>query len=155
MSDNINSGKLKELESILQKSSDDLNAYLESLQMQQNALIKSNSNELEKSLLIQEKMLNSISENQNTTAFLMETIIKESKLEPKKSGFIGFLECIKHSKNEYIVLYELREKISGMIKKIIETNNKNKILLDHSRNFIKEVVSALTNQGKPVIDRKI
>ncbi|HVO75785.1 MAG TPA: hypothetical protein VMT35_17290 [Ignavibacteriaceae bacterium] len=148
--------KLQELQSIITKNMNDLKSYLEFLQMQQQALIKSNLSELEESLLNQGRILNSIDENQNLTAQLMQNIIKEGSLEIKNPGIRGFLESIKDKyKKEYRNLYDLRLAIADLVKKIIETNNKNKILVDHSRNFIKEIFAELANPAKPVLDRKI
>jgi hypothetical protein len=149
-------GKLNELESIIAKNMDDLKSYLKFLHMQQQALIKSNLPELEQSVLNQEKILNSIDENQNLTAELILSIIKENSLEIKSPGIRGFLEGIKDTyKKEYDILYNLRQTITDLVKKIIETNNRNKILVDHSRNFIKEIFTELSNPAKPVLDRKI
>jgi hypothetical protein len=149
-------GKLNELGSIIAKNMDDLKSYLKFLHMQQQALIKGNLPELEQSVLNQEKILNSIDENQNLTAELMLSIIKENSLEIKSPGIRGFLESIKDTyKKEYDILYKLRQTIADLVKKIIETNNRNKILVDHSRNFIKEIFTELSNPAKPVLDRKI
>jgi hypothetical protein len=149
-------GKLKELESIIAKNMNDLKTYLKFLQIQQQALIKSNLPELEQSILSQEKILNSIDENQNLTAELMLNIIKENSLEIKTPGIRGFLESIKDNyKKEYDILYSFRQTIADLVKKIIETNNRNRILIDHSRNFIKEIFTELSNPAKPILDRKI
>ncbi len=149
-------GKLKELESITEKNKNDLNSYFHSICLQQKALITNNLAELEESVMNQEKILNSIDENQNLTAELMDNIIKENNLEIKTPGFKGFLESIKGIyKKEYENLSALRRTITDLVKNIVDTNNKNKILIDHSRNFIKEIMSALSNQDKPVLDRKI
>jgi len=107
-------------------------------------------------VLNQEKILSSIDENQNLTTELMLSIIKENSLEIKSPGIRGFLESIKDTyKIEYDILYKLRQTIADLVKKIIETNNRNKILVDHSRNFIKEIFTELSNPAKPVLDRKI
>jgi ATP-dependent helicase/DNAse subunit B len=77
----------------------------------------------------------------------------EGNKYPKLNDIILAVE--KNNSNEAKELSKIHSAMKEIVNKIDSAMKRNKILIDHSRNFIKETISALANPSHPILDRKV
>lgn len=147
---------LKQLNNALEVQLENLHNYLDAVERQQKALITINFNELEKSISDQEISLKLISESEMKTEETIKMFITNYKLQVDEPALKNLLERLRNVKNDDVKdLFSKQTEIRDIVQSILRLNSQNRILIDHSRNFIKETVAALVNNKKAIFDRKI
>ncbi|MDP4114713.1 MAG: flagellar export chaperone FlgN [Bacteroidota bacterium] len=147
---------LKQLNNALEVQLENLHNYLDAVERQQKALITINFNELEQSITDQEISLKLISESEYKTEETIKMFIANYKLQVNEPALKNILERLRNVKNDDVKdLFVKQKEIRDIVQSILRLNTQNRILIDHSRNFIKETVAALVNNKKAILDRKI
>lgn len=147
---------LKQLNNALEVQLENLHNYLDAVERQQKALITINFNELEKSISDQEVSLKLISESEMRTEETIKMFITNYKLQVDEPALKNLLDRLRNVKNDEVKdLFTKQTEIRNIVQSILRLNSQNRILIDHSRNFIKETVAALVNNKKAILDRKI
>jgi DNA-binding transcriptional regulator YbjK len=147
---------LKQLNNALEVQLENLHNYLDAVERQQKALITINFNELERSISDQEISLKLISESEMRTEETIKMFITNYKLQVDEPALKNLLERLRNVKNDDVKdLFTKQTEIRDIVQSILRLNSQNRILIDHSRNFIKETVAALVNNKKAILDRKI
>lgn len=147
---------LKQLNNALESQLENLNSYFNAIERQQKALISINYNELEQSISDQELSLKLISESESRTAETIRLFITNYKLQVDEPILKNILERLRNVKNDEVKgLLHKQQAIKDILQNILRLNTQNRILIDHSRNFIKETVAALVDSKKAIFDRKI
>jgi len=147
---------LKQLNNALEVQLENLHNYLDAVERQQKALITINFNELEQSIADQEISLKLISESEYKTEETIKMFIANYKLQVNEPALKNILERLRNVKNDDVKdLFVKQKEIRDIVQSILRLNTQNRILIDHSRNFIKETVAALVNNKKAILDRKI
>ncbi|HEX2982469.1 MAG TPA: flagellar export chaperone FlgN [Ignavibacteriales bacterium] len=143
----------------LQEQEKNLTNLNETALHKQKALVSSDYEELQKTIVVEEKLLLNI---QSAERMRLEAV----KVIREKYSLSGDVVKVAH------VIENLRNKIElqqlenltvleARIKELIKTanvlNQKNKFLIDHSRSFIKETILSLLGEQKKhaLLDRKI
>jgi hypothetical protein len=151
--------KINDLLSSLKNNRENLASFLKVIEEQKKSLIENDNKLLEEAIIKEEKLLNLISTQQNKIIILLKDLSDELHLSiegnklPKLNDIILAVE--KDNGNEARELSRIHIAIKELVKNINTAMKRNKILIDHSRNFIKETISALTNPSHPILDRKI
>lgn len=146
-----------DLINVLNKQHANLEAYLEAIGLQKQAIINSNTAELEASIKQQGELLHNIEVLKKEMFNVIKGLSTKYSLEPspsKLSEFVSTLEKKKGIRTE--PLQKFQNSLRKLIGKIISANAQNKFLVEHSMNFIKETISALVGENKrSLLDRKI
>ena len=146
-----------DLVNVLNKQHANLEAYLEAIGLQKQAIINSNTAELEASIKKQGELLHNIELLKKDMFNVIQDLSAKYSLEPspsKLSEFVSSLEKKKIIRTE--PLQKFQNSLKKLITKIISANAQNKFLVEHSMNFIKETISALVGENKQsLLDRKI
>lgn len=142
---------------ILKKQDENLRNYYKALLEVQEASVKSDVELLEKAIQHQEQVLTDIRISEKQRLELFEKLQKQYlKVEfTKMSELIELLQGrVPDDKLDEIV--KLNESIKQNIIEVQQLSETNKFLINHSRNFIKEILtSILEDKNSHLLDRKM
>ena len=151
--------KINDLLTSLKSNRASLESFLKVIEEQKNSLVKNDNKLLEEAIIREEKLLNNISSQQSKIIVLLKELSEELNLNiegnkfPKINDIIQAME--KKNRQEAGELSLINASIKDVVTKIDTALRRNKILIDHSRNFIKDTITALAKPSQPILDRKI
>lgn len=146
---------MNELEQILYSQYLNLSNYLAVAGEHQRALVNINLKGIEESVSKEEKLITTIEETEIQKQKEIVALAKQNSLTLRNYSLSELLESPTLNNNRSKI-FELRDSIKEVVKKISLINEQNSALIEHSRNFIKQTVGNLAKMGnKPVLDRKV
>lgn len=153
----VNFMKTNELISALEEQEESMKHFLNCTINKQKAIVKNDMAALHDSLVNEEKLLTKIEINSKKVTSAIEDLAEEFGLELKKNSLSEFLnEVNDKSEINVKVINLLRNSIKDLIGKSSRINEQNKILIEHSRSFLRETISMLIGLSKrPLLDRKV
>jgi uncharacterized protein YpuA (DUF1002 family) len=151
--------KINNLLTALKSNRDNLESFLKVIEEQKNSLISNDNKLLEVAIIKEEKLLNNISSQQKKIIMLLKDLSEELNLNMEGNKFPKINDIIlaieKDNHKEAGELSKIHSAMKEVVIRIDTALRRNKILIDHSRNFIRETFSALANPSQPILDRKV
>jgi hypothetical protein len=153
----VNKMKVNELISALEKQEQSLKNFLECISTKQKAIVQNDINTLQDSLANEEKLLSEIDEGGKKISSAIEYLAAENSLKINSKSLTEFINSANNkSEVNMSMITMLQNSIKDLIVKSAFINEQNKILINHSRNFIKETISMLIGLNKgPLLDKRI
>lgn len=149
--------KIFRLLEIMRNQLNKLQEMYEVLQQMQNAMVDSDYESFEKTIELQEKILAEIRNYEKSRIDILKDLL-QSDILPEKNALIQKLfeaepEADLSLQEEYL---NIRESLINVVGEIENLNFQNKYLIDHSRKFIKELVTNLYGvKNQKLLDRKV
>ncbi|WP_290662522.1 flagellar export chaperone FlgN [Ignavibacterium sp.] len=149
--------KIFRLLEIMRNQLNKLQEMYEVLQQMQNAMVDSDYESFEKTIELQEKILAEIRNYEKSRIDILKDLLK-SDILPEKNALVQKLfeaepETDLSLQEEYL---NIRESLINVVGEIENLNFQNKYLIDHSRKFIKELVTNLYGvKNQKLLDRKV
>lgn len=149
--------KTNNLINALKEQEESLKLFLECSISKQKAIVKNDIEALHNSLTREEKILSQIDKNGKRITSVLEILSLEYGLKPAPVSLSEFLNSVvNNSEINVKVINLLRNSIKDLIGRSSKINEQNKILIDHSRNFLRETIGVLIGLSKrPLLDRKV
>ena len=149
--------KTNNLINALKEQEESLKLFLECSISKQKAIVKNDIEALHNSLTREEKILSQIDNNGKRITSVLEILSLEYGLKPAPVSLSEFLNSVvNNSEINVKVINLLRNSIKDLIGRSSKINEQNKILIDHSRNFLRETIGVLIGLSKrPLLDRKV
>jgi len=145
-----------EILKVLVNLKNNLNSLLETLSAKQRALISLNYEELEKSIISEEKSLTAIRECELARTNAFDKFYSEKSVERLSYKVSDLCEKFPGISNSNLIkLRNLEAQIKETIGNIDHINHQNLYIIEHSRTFIKETISSLISANKSFLDRRV
>ncbi len=149
--------KIEKLLSVLENQKKDLQALLQTMEKKQEALVTRNTTALEEIIRQEEKLLLKVQNNEEKRLDSIIEIYKQLNLSNndfKISNLLTVLEG-KTDAGQIKMLKAYNNSIKGFITEIMKLNKQNMFLIQHTRQFVSETISAiLDTTTKSLIDKK-
>lgn len=146
---------IQSLQELLENQLKALNKYHDATLKHQKALVSYNLTDLEESIVNEEIILKVISTNETSILECIKEISESYKLSLKENNLKNLLALLYDNKIKVSALTKLEHDIKLIINKIADVNAKNKIIIEHSHNFLNETIQTLVNLNKKnLLDRK-
>lgn len=149
--------KIFKLLEIMRNQLNKLQEMYEVLQFMQSAMVESDYDDFEKAIESQEKILAEIRNYEKLRIDVLKELL-QSDILPEKNVLVQKLfeaepEADSVLQEEYL---NIRESLVNVVGEIENLNFQNKYLIDHSRKFIKELVTNLYGvKNQKLLDRKV
>jgi SMC interacting uncharacterized protein involved in chromosome segregation len=148
--------EMKDLFNSLREQHEFLQTFLDTIVLQQKAIINNDIKGLEETIKTEGALLINIDRYEKQMAEIIGQLSdKYSIIAPtnKLTDFVNALQGKREfNPNNIVKLHSSLKKLVSQIKKI---NDQNRMLIEQARNFVKETVSALVNENhSPIFDRK-
>lgn len=149
--------KIIRLLEIMRSQLNKLQEMYEVLQQMQNAMVESDYNSFEKTIEQQEKILAEVRSQEKERIDILKDLL-QSDILPEKNVLVQKLfeaepESDLSLQEEY---HNIRNSLVNVVGEIENLNFQNKYLIDHSRKFIKELVTNLYGvKNQKLLDRKV
>lgn len=149
--------KANELVTALKEQEEILKQFLECSLNKQKAIVQNDIESLHNSLNNEEKILSQIENNGKKISSIISKLAKDYGLELEAVSLSEFLSSVQNKSEINVkVINLLRNSIKDLISKSSKINEQNKILIDHSRNFLRETIAVLIGLSKrPLLDKKV
>ncbi len=149
--------KTNHLITALKEQEESLRLFLECSINKQNAVVHNDIESLHSSLNHEEKILSQIELNGKRISSVIESLAGEYGLNLNTVSLSEFLKAVNHKTEINVkVINLLRNSIKDLISKSSKINEQNKILIEHSRSFLRETIAILIGLSKrPLLDRKV
>jgi hypothetical protein len=149
--------EMKDLFSSLKDQHEFLQTFLETIILQQKAIINNDINGLEETIRTEGALLFNFELYEKQMSEIIKQLTEKYAINTSTNKLSDFINALK-GKREFNPnsLVKLHNSLQKLLAQIMKTNNQNKLLIDQARNFIKETVSALIiNNQAPIFDRKV
>ncbi len=149
--------KIEKLLTVLENQKKDLQSLLEVIRKKQEALVSRNTSVLEDVIKQEEKLLLKVQTNEEKRLDTIINIYKELNLSNKNFKIANLISVLegKADENQLKILRGLNHTIKGYISEIMKLNKQNMFLIQHTRQFVSETISAILNTTtKSLIDKK-
>jgi hypothetical protein len=146
---------MNELINLLEKQEENLNLLLEIITGYQKAIVAGDLPAMEQFLDKEQKSLSSIQSNQEIQITLIQVISTKNNLNLSTFSVGHLIESLPLGIHGLNKLKYFRKSLKTLATVISEKNRLNEILINHSRNFIKEIITTLLHNNKNLLDRKI
>ncbi len=152
-----NKMKTDRLITALKEQEESLKQFLECSISKQKAIVQNDIDSLHNSLNHEEKILSQIENNGKRISLVIENLAKEFGIDLGEVSLSELLKAVNNKTEVNVkVINLLRNSIKDLIGKSSKINEQNKILIDHSRSFLRETIAVLIGLNKrPLLDRKI
>jgi hypothetical protein len=149
--------EINELVTALEEQEENMKVFLDCVAIKQKAIIQSDIEALQNSLVREERLLSVIDSGGKKISFAIENLSGENGLNTATNSLTDFINSAKDTPDTNLnMVGHLQSSIKELILKSAFINEQNKILISHSRNFIKETISMLVGLSKgPILDRKV
>ncbi len=125
------------------------------LQNQKEAIVKNNYEELEKSIQVEQKVLQSVEHEENIRVKLIKDIARQNKLTLRSDSLEELLTTGSHVfKKEMKEINTLRNSVKEKAAAIKRLNSQLKDVIEFSRNLIKETLTMIVGNNKRALVNK-
>ena len=149
--------KTAKLSEVLDQQYRNLKKLLEVVKKKQRALVERNIEALEECIRLEERILLNIQSVEKKRYEIINGIIENLGLKENDFGLSSILLKLQNriSKNEFDQLTNFEKDIKETAFQITGINERNKFLIQHSRQFINETINTVLNSKKDsILDRK-
>jgi flagellar biosynthesis/type III secretory pathway chaperone len=146
---------MNELINLLAQQEENLNSLLVVITDYQKALIAGDLPNMELFLDIEQKRLASIQSNLETQQNLIKNISERNNLNLSSFSIKKLVDVLPSGAKETIKLNKIMKSLKILAGQITEKNRLNGLLINQSRNFIKELIISIIHNNKNLLDRKI
>lgn len=149
--------EMSDLFNLLREQHQFLESFLDTIVLQQRAIIESDVKGLEETIKTEGALLINFEYYEKHMSSMIRELSEKYSLDASSGKLSDFVNTLK-GKREFNPksLVRIQSSMQKLMLQIIKINNQNKMLVDQARNFIKETVSAfINNNQKPILDRKI
>lgn len=138
------------------EQSDNLERLLNVLTKMQTAIIQNNIDDFELSVESEDKLLKEIKKKEQTRTEQLKTILNVNDL-PVQGLNEKVIEVVsKQDKTKVPVFKKLRENLILKVSQVELMNVQTNYLINHSRRFIKDLITGLLgNSKRNILDRKV
>jgi hypothetical protein len=146
---------MKKLFEVLSENEENLKLFLDIVKEKQEALIKNDADILEKLIVIEERILSEIDDIRIRMQYEVEAAALEFNFSLEHNllkELIEKMKTINYPEVEKLVTYQ--SSIRWLVMQINDINTQNKVLIENSRKFVKEIISIITSENKQLLDRK-
>ncbi len=145
------------LVTVLEEQEKNLKEFVECIVSKQKALVNNNLVELQQLLMTEERLLSQMDEQGVKISSTIGSLAEECSLKLQSNTVSEFIKAVQHNTEVNIkVISLLQNSIRELVSKAIFTNEQNKILIEHSRNFIrKTILSLVALNNNQLLDRKV
>lgn len=149
--------EMTNLFNLLKEQHQFLVAFLDTIVLQQKAIIEGDLKGLEGSIKTEGALLINFDQYEKHMTDMIRELSEKYSLNASSGKLSDFINTLK-GKREFNSrnFIKLQSSLQKLMLQIIKVNNQNKLLVEQARYFIKETVSALAiNNQTPILDRKI
>jgi len=148
---------IKNLLLLLNTQQNNLNALLEAAIQKQKALVDYENKLLEDAIIKEEKALAQVNFFEKNRIKLLTEIYLQLGIKNNSFRLDEFISLTKEIIDEKSLAFVKRfeTEIKNIVIKISEVNKQNIFLVEHSRAFIKEIVKAIANSQKSLLDKRV
>ncbi len=149
--------KIDKILTVLETQKKDLQSLLEVMKKKQEALVSRNNSALEEIIKQEEKLLLKIQTNEEKRLDSIIEIYQKLNLSNNDFKISNLLSVLKGRADEKQLktLQTFNNTIKGYISEIMKLNKQNMFLIQHTRQFVSETISAILNTTtKSLIDKK-
>jgi len=135
---------MNKLINLLEHQEKNLNSLLDIITGYQKALIAGDINALDHLLDLEQKTISSIQSNVEIQHTLFIEISRDYNLNLSQSSIGNLIDALPSGSKEVIKLNYFKNSLKVLADQITEKNRLNSVLINHSRNFIKEIFNRLS-----------
>lgn len=149
---------VEKLIAALEKIDSDLSELLVAAKMKQASLVSNVNKKIEEAILLEEKLLLKIKNGEHNRLTIIKQIYEAENvhLETTRISDLIIKFSSEISGEDKEKLTRLEKSIKHRISEVKRNNEHNQFLINHSRNFINQTISALVEKSKKsILDKKI
>ncbi len=133
-----------------------LDAFLNTIVLQQKAIIENDMKGLEETMKTEGALIIHIEQHEKQMIGIIDGLSKKFKIDPPSKSLSEFINALKSKNIELGNLEKIQNLLRKLALKIAKVNAQNKILIEQAREFIQDTISSLINLNKnKILDRKI
>jgi len=148
--------EMKDLFSSLKEQHEFLQTFLDTIVLQQKAIINNDIRGLEETIKTEGALLINVDIYEKKMAEIIKQLSEKYSINTSSNKLIDFVNALK-GKREFNPnnIVKLHSSLKKLVSQIMKINDQNRMLIDQARNFVKETVSALISENQSAIfDRK-
>jgi SMC interacting uncharacterized protein involved in chromosome segregation len=148
--------EMKDLFSSLKDQHEFLQTFLDTIILQQKAIITNDIIGLEETIKTEGALLLNVDHYEKQMADIIKQLSEKYSVDSSSNKLTDFINALK-GKNEFNPnsIAKLHSSLKKLVSQIVKINDQNRMLIEQARNFVKETVSALViNNQSPIFDRK-
>jgi hypothetical protein len=148
--------EMKDLFSSLKEQHEFMQTFLDTIVLQQKAIINNDIKGLEETIKTEGALLINVDRYEKQMADIIKQLSEKYSLDTPSNKLTDFVNTLK-GKREFNPnnIVKLHSSLKKLVTQIVKINDQNRMLIDQARSFVKETVSALVNNSQsPIFDRK-
>jgi SMC interacting uncharacterized protein involved in chromosome segregation len=148
--------EMKDLFNSLKEQHEFLQIFLDTIILQQKAIINNDIRGLEETIKIEGALLINVDRYEKQMADVLKQLSEKYSIDTPSNKLVDFINALR-GKREFNPnsIMKLHSSLKKLVSQITKINDQNRMLIDQARNFVKETVSALIiNNQSPIFDRK-
>ncbi len=134
-----------------------LEAFLNTIMLQQRAIIENDMTGLEETIKTEGALMIYIEQHEKKVMEIISELAKKYSIEVPSKKLSDFVSEVKTKKKiEVGTIEKIQGSLKKLILKIAKVNTQNKILIEQARNFVQDTISSIISLNKnQILDRKI
>ena len=134
-----------------------LETFLNTIMLQQKAIIENDMTGLEETLKTEGALMIYIEQHEKKVLEIISELSKKYSIKVPSKKLSDFVNVLKTKRDiEVGTLDKIQISLKKLILKIAQVNTQNKILIEQARNFVQETISSIISLNKnQILDRKI
>lgn len=148
--------EMKDLFSTLKDQHDFMQAFLDTIILQQKAIISNDIIGLEETIKTEGALLLNVDHYEKQMAEIIKELSEKYSIDTPSNKLADFVNVLK-GKKEFNPnnIVKLHASLKKLVTQIVKINDQNRMLIEQARSFVKETVSALViNNQSAIFDRK-
>lgn len=148
---------IEKLVKTLEAQEQNLKNFLECTTEKQKTIIKFDFEGLQQVLTNESQLLIAMEDQSKKISNVINDLSKEYSIDTKENTVSEFLSAVKFKADTNVkVVNLLQNSIKDLVSKVGNISNQNKVLIEHSRSFIKETINGLVAlNNNQLLDRRI
>lgn len=133
-----------------------LEAFLNTIQLQQRAIVENDIAGLEETVKTEGALLLNIEQYEKQMVKVIKELSEKYSLNTSSNKLTDFVEAIKEKSNlDSSNIIKVQTSLRKLILQIAKINAQNRILIQQASNYLKDTISTLVGLNKnPILDRK-
>lgn len=133
-----------------------LEAFLNTIQLQQRAIVENDITGLEETIKTEGALLLNIEQYEKQMVKVINELSEKYSLNTNSNKLTDFIEAMKEKRNfDSGNLIKLQTSLRKLILQIAKINAQNRLLIQQASNYLKDTISTLVGLSKnPIFDRK-
>jgi|YelNatPaOPRAMG01_1025707.scaffolds.fasta_scaffold00063_32 hypothetical protein len=133
-----------------------LEAFLNTIQLQQRAIVENDITGLEETIKTEGALLLNIEQYEKQMVKVINELSEKYSLNTNSNKLTDFIEAMKEKRNfDSGNIIKLQTSLRKLILQIAKINAQNRLLIQQASNYLKDTISTLVGLNKnPIFDRK-